>query len=293
MPSRLACAAILLFWAYAAGALFRRDMLPDLWTQPPPDLRAVARAEGVNSRAAWTLSIAEDSGVKGYRSVGRADTTSTVAADGSVELRADVHFDSVKLLKGTPFAPRDEGASPTRDDRIFVKNLCVIDRTGNLRTFVAEVRPQGVGEAPPLLTLDGKVSGRDLVVRSTSPFPLMNWTRKFPYEAKGMIQNAVGPIDRLPGLQAGQRWETRVVSPLSGRVETVKTEVTGRHLIFWDNTWVQTMMVVQHMAPISARTWVGMDGLVLKQEIPFPFVKLVLERQRHVPEETKSGNTDQ
>ena len=45
MPSRPACAAILLFWAYAAGGLLRRDILPDLWKTPPPDLRSVAAAE--------------------------------------------------------------------------------------------------------------------------------------------------------------------------------------------------------------------------------------------------------
>ncbi len=281
MPSRPACAAILLFWVYAAGALFRRDILPDLWIQPPPDLRTVAAAEDDKGKTTkWELSIADDSGDKGYRSVGSATTSSERGPDGITALHSDVNFDSGKLLRGTPFAPQGGGFGPPGQDHIVVTNVCKIDLSGNLASFHAEVRQAGVGEAP-LLTLEGKVVGKSLKIETTGPSPLLNWTRSFPYESRGLIQNAVGPMDRLPGLQVGQKWETRVVSPLTGRVEAVKTEVTGRHMIQWDGKLIPTLMVVQHLAPISARTWVGLDGLVLKQEIPFPFVKLVLERSPH------------
>ncbi len=276
MPSRPACAAILLFWAYAAGALFRRDLLPDLWIQPPPDLRTVAVAGETSGTTRWELSIAEESNAKGYRSVGNADTSTHPGPDGGVELRSHVKFDSSRLLQGTPFAPRGDDFGPRGDDHVDVDNVCKIDRSGNLISFRAEVRT--AGDESPTLTLDGRVVGKMLEVKARGPFPLLNWTRSFAYESRGLIQNSVGPIDRLPGLQVGQRWETRVVSPLTGRVEAVRTEVTGRHLILWDNKMVPTLMVVQHLAPISARSWVGLDGLVLKQEIPFPFVKLVLER---------------
>ena len=40
------------------------------------------------------------------------------------------------------------------------------------------------------------------------------------------MQSALGPLDRLPGLQVGQRWDTKLVSPLTGRIETVRAEVT-------------------------------------------------------------------
>lgn len=287
MPSRPVCAAILLFWAYAAGALFRRDMLPDLWTQPPPDLRAVANAEGMASAASWDLSVAEETVSKGYRSVGTATTSSSVEADGEVVLESTVEFDSGKLLKGTPFAPREDGIGIGPDDHVKVISVCRIDRSGNLKSFRADVKGAG-DEAPSMLSLDGRVVAGELEIRSTGPIPLLNWTRRFPYESRGMIQNAVGPIDRLPGLQVGQRWETRVVSPLTGRVETIRTEVQGRHLIIWNNVMVPTNLVVQHLAPIRARTWVRLDGLVLKQEIPFPFVKLILER-RPVPTSSVPG----
>jgi len=80
-------------------------------------------------------------------------------------------------------------------------------------------------------------------------------------------------------LQVGQRWETRVVSPLTGRVETVRVEVRRRTVIHWDKSPVQTLEVEHHVQPLSARTWVKADdGLVLRQEVPFPLVKLILER---------------
>lgn len=271
MPSRPACVAILLFWVYATWGLLRRDVLPDLWITPPPDLRTIAVAEEDARPTRWDLLVADEPGLRSLRSVGRATTESRRAADGGTELIGHVWFDSGNLLRGTWFdGPRNE--------RLDVANTCEIDPSGNLRRFRVAVR--AASDHLDLFTLDGRVEGRSIEVRTRSPFPhpLLNRTQSFPYEPRGLIQNAVGPIDRLPGLQVGQRWETRVVSPLTGRVEVVKVEVAGKHAIQWDNKVLTVLEVVQHMAPISARTWVRRDGLVLRQEVPFPFVKLILER---------------
>ena len=62
MPSRPACVAILLFWVYAAGGLLRRDVLPDFWRTPPPDLRTIAVAEEDTRPTQWELTVAEDAG---------------------------------------------------------------------------------------------------------------------------------------------------------------------------------------------------------------------------------------
>ena len=109
--------------------------------------------------------------------------------------------------------------------------------------------------------------------------PLFNWTRSFPYQPRGMVQNTLGPMDRMPGLQVGQRWESRIVSPLTGRVETVRVEVARKGVITWGNNPVAALEVVARATPVSVRIWVRPDGLVLRQEVPFPFVRLVLERQ--------------
>jgi hypothetical protein len=54
--------------------------------------------------------------------------------------------------------------------------------------------------------------------------------------------------------------------------------VEGRRVITWDGNPVTTLEVVMRMAPFTARTWVQPDGLVLRQEVPFPFGKVQLER---------------
>ena len=269
MPSRPACVAILLFWVYAAGELLRRDILPDFWVTPPPDLRSIAAAEEDARPTQWELLVAEDNGLRTLRSVGRAVTESKRTLDGGTELIGHVWFDSGSLLKGTRFDTQ-------RNERLDVSNRLEVDRSGNLKRFRAVVR--SASDNFDLMTIDGQVKGRTIEVGARGPMPLLNWTKSFPYEPKGLIQNSIGPIDRLPGLQAGQRWVTRVVNPLTGRVEDVKVEVTGKHTIQWDGAMVPTLEVVQHTSPVSARTWVRKDGLVLRQEVPFPFVKLVLER---------------
>lgn len=273
MPSRPICVTILLVWVYAAGALLRRDVLPDYWTTPAPDLRSMASAGDDSGPTGWDLSVADGNGQQSFRSVGSASTYSRRTPDGGTELVGEVSFDSGDMLKGTLLALKSDGA------HIQINNVCDIDPQGNLRGFRAEVKVLDANEPEPLLSLVGKVVDHSIVVKTQGPIPLLNGTRTFPYEPRGMIQNGVGPIDRLPGLQIGQRWETRVVNPINGRVDTVKTEVTGKHMIQWDNKVETTLEVVQRMAPISARTWVKRDGTVLRQEIPLPFVKLILERK--------------
>jgi hypothetical protein len=285
MPSRPACVAILLFWVYAAGGLLRRDVLPDYWTTPPPDLRTIAAAEEDSRPTEWDLSVAEDTAHQGLRSVGRAITESRRTADGGSELISRVFFDSGGLLRGTPFAQKVD--EPRADEHLEVDTICEIDPSGKLRRFQARIG--AVGDPEAMMTLDGRVRGKAIEILAKGPIPLLNWTRSFPYEPGGMIQNAMGPIDRLPGLQVGQRWETRVVSPLTGRVERVNVEVTGKRSIQWDNNLETTLEVVTHFAPISARTWVRRDGLVLRQEIPFPFVKLILQRLPDRAERNKPG----
>ena len=273
MPSRAACVAILAFWMIAATGLFRRDILPDLMISPAPDLRSIARAEEINVTTRWDLQVADDASLKNLHTVGRAETSSRRLDDGSTELLSKVRFDSGGLLRGTPFASQ-------HDEKLAIENTCLIDPSGNLRSFLATCRVDQDDEV--LVSLDGKVEGREIKVRVKSPLPLpfLNRVQSFAYEPRGMVQNAVGPIDRMPGLQIGQRWETKVVSPLFGRVEVVTVEVAGKHAIHWGNSVVTTLEVVHHISPtLTARTWVRRDdGLVLRQEVPFPFVKLILER---------------
>ena len=275
MPTRPTIALILVGWMLAASGLFSRDILPDFWIIPPPDLRSIAVAGEKSIPTRWDLSVADDVGLRSLRPVGHAYTETRRNPDGGTDLISEVAFDSDGLLRGTPFALKL--GSVRGEGHLTITNNCAIDPSGNLRQFKVVVK-QG-GNASVLMTIDAHVVGRSIEMTAQGPIPLLNWTKSIPYEPRGLIQNGIGPTDRLPGLQVGQRWETEVVSPLTGRVEKVLTEVTGKHSIEWGNQGlVPTLEVVQHLSPISARTWVRRDGLVLRQEVPLPFVRLILER---------------
>jgi hypothetical protein len=270
MPHRLVSVAILIFWAIASVALFTRDILPDLLIGSPPDLRTIALAGETPKPTRWSILVADDPGGLQLRAVGQATSNVERQADGCVRMTSFAWFDSGELLKGTPM-------SAVQNERLEVRGMYGIDKSGNLDAFRTSVRLTGGGE--DLLTLTGAVKKNSLEVMAFGPLHMLNWSRSFPYQPRGMVQNALGPVDRMPGLQVGQRWKSRMISPITGRVEEVRVEVTAERFITWDSNPVRTLEVVTHMPPLTARTWVRPDGLVLRQEAPFPFVRLYLERQ--------------
>jgi hypothetical protein len=263
----------LLYWVVAAFNLIRYDLLPELRSGRPPDLLAIAHAPHGNGPSRWSVQVIDDPvHPEIRRSVGQAVTESIHKRDGSVLLSSRVRFDSGGLLRGTAFASRGHS-------ELEITSNCSIDCAGNLQRFSASVR----SEADPqeVLRVEGRVQaeGSALEIVTRGPLPIMNQTRTIPYQQRSLVQNVLEPFDYLPGLQVGQRWESRVVNPLNGRIEPVRVEVARRTVIHWDNHPLSTLEVVQHLTPLVARTWVRSDGLVLRQEVPFPLVKLVLERE--------------
>lgn len=276
MPSRLVCVAILLYWLVASVGLVSRDLLPELSVGSPPDLRTIASAGGEGPPARWIIHVADNPNVPGSgRSVGQAVTESRRAKDGWVEMSSKVSFDSGRLLGslmkgGTP-------AQPAADQIEFVSTYRV-DPSGNLRSFHAEVRMPNAPDGP--WRIDGKLKKNQIMeVVSQGPLPILNKTMAFEYQPRGVVQSQFGPLDRLPGLQVGQRWDEQVASPLSGQVETVRAEVARRALIHWDKGLTPTLEVVHRSKAVTARTWVRPDGLVLRQEVVLPVLRLMLERQ--------------
>ncbi len=270
MPSRWIRLAILLFWTYTAQDLFRNDLLPDLLIGPPPDLRAIAKAETPDGPTKWAILVDDDNPEHGQRSVGQIVTESSRTTDGWVRLTSFAWFDSGELLKGTPL-------ETVEGDRFEVLGSCEIDTTGNLDNFRVSVR-LGQGSRDDLMVLEGWLKNDNIEVTARGLLPLLKWKQTFPYKPRSLVQTSLGPLEQMPGLQIGQRWETQVVSPLTGQIQSCRVEVVGTRHITWDNNPVTTLEVVTKMSPFSARTWVRRDGLVLRQEVPFPFVKLTLER---------------
>jgi len=283
MPHRLVSVAILLGWAVAAVALLRRDVLPDWLIGPPPNMRTVVEADAREVPTRWAILVASEAG-KDPRQVGQITTSSHHRPDGDTSMRSDAYIDSSELLKDTPFAAAG-------GDRIKIGGDFVVDAVGDLNHFRAWVRQDGDGAAE-LLSLTGQIRGNSLEVAVRGALPLLNGpilggTRTLPYRPKGLVQNELGPLDRMPGLQVGQRWESQVVNPITGRVQTGQVRVVRKFAITWDSNPVNTLEVETTLGLTRARTWVRPgDGLVLRQEVPVGLVNLVLERIPETPAKT-------
>jgi hypothetical protein len=270
MPPRVVSVCILLYWSLAAMGLAHRDLLPELNVGGPPDLRTISAAGEDAGPARWNLMVIDDaSKPDGRRSVGQATTEARRRPDGWVEMTSRVAFDSGRLLKGTAIANRTE-------EQVEFSSTYQVDPSGNLQSFHAGVRT--AADDSDILRIDGVLKNRVMEVTSRGPLPFMNRPWSFEYKDRAVVGSQFGPLDRLPGLHVGQRWDERVANPLTGRVEKVRAEVKRQVVIHWGKGPVKTLEVVHQSSALSARTWVREDGLVLRQEVPFPMVRLLLER---------------
>jgi len=271
MPSRFTSLAILIYWSIAAFCLLTWDVIPELSLGYAPDLRTIAGSGDSSKPVGWSIQIVDDPRFPEVRrTVGEAVTTSSRRPDGWVELTSRVDIDAGGLLKGTPFVTRTSA-------RLGVESLYRVDPSGNLGSFDLQVTsPESFD---PLIKVKGQLKGDKMEIVSRGPVPLFNQTWSFDYEPRSVVRDMLGPLDRLPGLHVGQRWESRVINPFSGQVDRVRVEVARRGLLHWDGNPVTTFEVVQRMAALSMRTWVRTDGVILRQEVPFPFVRLLLERR--------------
>jgi hypothetical protein len=270
MPSRLVSLAILVYWCIASFYLLTWELLPELTLGYPPDLRSIAAAGDADRPVTWSMQIIDDPRAPEVRrSIGTAVTSSKRLLDGWFELTSRASFDAGHALKGTVFATK-------MSVRFELASVYRVDPSGNLRSFDMKVTPGGSNET--LITVQGRLKKGVMEVVSKGLLPILNRELSFPYEPRGVIHDALGPLDRLPGLHVGQRWDTRVVSPFTGQVESVRVEVPRRVLIHWNGQPVSSFEVVHHAGPITARTWVRPDGVILRQEVPVPVVRMVLER---------------
>ena len=275
MPPRLVSLAILIYWCVAAFFLLTWEVLPELSLGYPPDLRAIASA-GVGDRpVTWTIQVIDDpKSPDARRAVGEAVTASRRMRDGWFELTSKVRLDAGGLLKGNPPGTKSSV-------RLEINSIYRVDPSGNLRSFDIRVTPRD--STPSLFLVRGRLKGGAMEVVARGPLPMLNHTFTFPYEPRSVVHDALGPMDRLPGLHLGQRWDTRVLSPFTGQVEKVRVEVHQLALIHWNGEPVSAFEVVERSGPFTVTTWVRPDGVIIRQDVPFPFIHLVLERNAEQP----------
>jgi hypothetical protein len=234
-------------------------------------LRAIAVAGNTTTPVRWSIQVIDDPRHPDMRrTVGEAVTASSRRPDGWFELTNRTDIDAGGLLMRTPVLARS-------NVRMEVDSLYRVDPSGNLSSFDLKVQSPDTSE--PMIKVKGQLKAGKLEIVSRGPVPIFNQTLTLDYEPRSVVQDVLGPYDRLPGLHVGQRWESRVVNPFSGQVERTRIEVARRGLINWNGNPERTFEVVQTMGPLSMKTWVRLDGVVLRHEVPFPFIRLVLERR--------------
>jgi hypothetical protein len=270
MPSRIVSLVILVYWSIAAFCLLKWDVLPEMTSGYPPDLRSITQAVDSAKPVKWSIQVTDDPRFPDVRRiVGEAVTACVRRPDGWSELTSRVELDAGGLLKGTAFLSRSS-------IELEIESRYLVDRSGNLHSFVLEVKSPESPET--LVEVKGEVKGKTIWVVSRGPVEILN--KRFPiaYEPKSVIQDVLSPLDRLPGLHVGQRWESQAINPFTGQVSAVKAEVKKRGLTTWNGNLVTTFEVVQNMGPLMTRTWVRFDGVIIRQEVPLPLVRLMLER---------------
>jgi hypothetical protein len=271
MPTRFVSLAILIYWSIAAFLLLTWDVLPELTLGYAPDLRAIALAGDSSQPVRWSIQIVDDPQHPDVRrTVGESVTTSTRRANGWFDLTSHVELDAGGLLQSTPFGSRSH-------KRLGVESHYAVDNSGNLNSFALTVAEKRSGDW--LLKVTGKLNGRKMDIVSRGKVEFLNKDLSLDYQPRSVVSDVLGPMDRLPGLHVGQKWESKMINPLSGQVESIRVEVVRRGLINWDGNPVTTFEVVHRTSPFAMKTWVRTDGVILRQEIPFPFVRLVLERR--------------
>jgi len=283
MPSRFVSLSILIYWSIAAFCLLTREVIPELTSGYPPDLRSITLAAISTKPVRWSIQVIDDSRFPDVRRVvGEAVTEIKRQHDGWVALTSRVEIDAGGLLKGTAFLAR-----PSL--RLGVDSLYRVEPTGDLQSFEIKVKSRESPET--LIGVRGQLKGKKMEIVCKGPVPLLNKNLTVDYEPRSVFHDVLGPLDRLPGLHVGQRWESRVINPFTGQVDSVRVEVARKGLIPWNGKQVRTFEVVQHTTPFAMRTWVSLDGVILRQDVPFPFVRLVLERrpgEEDVPPSTRS-----
>ncbi len=214
MPSRLISLIILIYWSVAAFCLFTRDVLPELTMGYPPDLRAITFASDSAKPVRWSIQVIDDRrSPDARRTVGEAITAASRRPDGWYEIASRVEFDGGGLLRGTAFATR-------ASVRLHIDSRYHVDPSGNLHDFRLTVKSQEFGD--DVLEVRGQVKGNVMEISSRGPVEILNKDLKFDYEPRSVVQDVLGPFDRLPGLQVGQRWDARLINPITGKVDSVR-----------------------------------------------------------------------
>ncbi len=270
MYSRWVNMAVVLLWIATMGWLVQTKVLPPFLVGEPPSYETILDVDRPEPPVGWRLTVND-------RPVGWALTTTTPQPDGLMEIGSHVHFDELPLEQLTPGWFRsllrlvDE---PSLRQAMDARSVLILDPLGRLAQFRSTV---GIGAAPELISLRGEVVGNQILLSVRSSEFVYRSEAYLP--AKALMNDALQPQTRLPGLRQGQVWTVPMYSPLrppNSPLEILQAEVEGHDVIPWEDRMQRVWLVVYKNDAGAAlggrqeprgRLWVHPDGTVLKQEV--------------------------
>lgn len=280
MPPRYLTCAIIAFWLGTTTWLFVREIRPRLWPEGPPpysiDLTEEAQRDITTH---WTIyRNNQDSGY--CRTWVRYHPS-----DDTFELTGE--FKLWMLPRGT------------RQADLVIQSMYRVTREGQLRGITARLTAT-LANVPIAGTIEGAVKNGLFSprVELSQPFSFAQELKPVPVASGGSVLNPLQPLNRLPGLRKGQRWQIPLVDPLSdlahkyikevaGTLSTPQVRVLNAEVLpetkplpgTSDDAAVPCLVIEYRGEDTQARTWVrASDGVVLRQEITQDREQLVLVR---------------
>ena len=278
MPGRVATVAILAFWLVMTSWLTVRELWQRYGTRPR--LRDTLRVSADRGPVLWDIFDNDEP-------LGWAKTeVRFLRRSGEYRLEHRVFLRRIFNLEelfGQPLSLRIRSrvdVSVFGDLRELVLHTAVEDQ---LLTCRLRARPSGDGR----LQVFGSLRFMDHEY---------NDSRLIDYEGKDLVLNSLCPVDRMPGLRPGQRWQSPMVDP----IETILSQawgqgemlspLVGRTMarvavldepdgLFWDDGFVTCHVVESKQGDRTLRVWVSVDdSRVLQQPAELGTIRPVVIR---------------
>jgi hypothetical protein len=276
MPGRWTSAAIVALWLIMMTWLTVREAWHRFGASPTfPDALAASAGDVPSS---WTI-------LENGHSLGKATThVALKLRQGRYELRQHIHLERFFGLGGLFGHPM----SLRLDNRTDVNHLGELEEfTSTILIPEIDLRCHLVGHpiANGELSVQASVTSNGQEIFAPREYRLS-------YGGKDLILNSLCPLDRMPLLRPGQRWEAPMVDPLESLTQVVerppvKVEVLeDPQELLWGDDWVPCWVVEARQPHVQVRIWVRQkDGLVLKQTVHWEATTLEVIRDSRSPSE--------
>jgi hypothetical protein len=288
MPGNLATAVILALWVGTMGWLLIREIGP--FDDAPPAFHEILAATPADQSVNWRMRKYQlDAQGEVVRSWELGMVQSTVRHDrrtGQYTLEHTADLDAAELLqllmKAAARFPLPEGVRLQLDSRSEVSVL------GDLQRMRLKLRLNGVDWSMLITGAPDRYGALPLTIDFVMGGASYRWEHKLAHDGKGMLLNSLCPLDRMPGLKAGQRWRAPLINPLGTGSSDVLVQVMEEPLkLNWDDKDISCLVVESKRSGMTIQIWVAqggeLDGMVLKQRVHWDKTQVEIERQPEKP----------